>query len=132
MRSIVPTDVPPYFWTISATSARDGAKDDRRVRSTEAERVRQRGAYRHRPRDARHEIEIALRIDIDEIRRWRRNLVANRQCREDRLDARRGTQQVPGHRFRRRDGQPVRMLAERALDRDAFGDVAECIAVKRA
>src|SRR6185437_4125004 len=123
MRSIVPTDVPPYFWTISATSARDGAKDDRRVRSTEAERVRKRDANRHRPRDARHEIEIALRIGIDEIRGGRRDLIANRQRREDRLDAGRGTQQMPGHRFRRRDGKLVGVLAERALYRDAFGDV---------
>src|SRR5579862_3400392 len=114
MRSIEPTDVPPYFWTISATPgvrpSAHRAKRDRCVRTAEAERVRDRGANRHRSRDPRYEIEITLGIDVDEVRgRWR-HLIADRQHGEHRLDAGRGAKQVAGHRFRRRHGKLVRML----------------------
>ena len=52
-------------------------------------------------RDVRHEVEIALRIAVDEIRRGRRDLVAQRERREHRLDAAGGAEQVSGHRFGR-------------------------------
>ena len=73
----------------------------------------------------RHEIEIALRIASNEVRRRRRDLVAHREHGEHRLDAAGRAEQVAGHRLGRRHGELVRVVAERALDRDAFGDVAE-------
>src|SRR6476469_6717257 len=103
MRSIEPTDVPPYFWTISATLSRQRAKRDRGVGAAEAERIRNGDADAHRTRDAWHEIEIAGWIDIDEVRGRRRNLVAHRQDGEHRLDPGRSAQQVSGHRLRRRN-----------------------------
>ena len=69
-----------------ATRRARGARSSRWYR--EAERVRQRSADFHRPRDAWREVEIALRIDVDEIRGGRCDLVAESH-REHRLDARR-------------------------------------------
>src|SRR6476661_7644507 len=108
MRSVEPTDVPPYFWTMSDTALRvERAECDRRVRAAESERVRQRGADLHRTRDARHEVEVAFRIDVDEIRRRRCDLVAKGQRREHGLDACGSTEQMSGHRLRRRNGELV-------------------------
>src|SRR6476619_3227649 len=104
MRSAVPTDVPPYFWTISDTRSGRRAKGDRRVRAAEPERVRQRGPDRHRPREARHAVEVALRVDVDQVRSRRRDLMAYCERGEDRLDAGRGAKQMAGHRLRRRHG----------------------------
>ena len=53
------------------------------------------------PRDVRHEVEIALRVPVEQIRRRRRDLVAQRQHREHRFDAARRAQQVTGHRLGR-------------------------------
>ncbi len=76
-------------------------------------------------RDVRHEVEVALRIAVDQVRRGRRDLVADREHREHRLDAARRTEQVAGHRLGGAHGQLVRVIAECALDRDALGDVAQ-------
>src|SRR5512146_1643367 len=98
MRSIDPTDVPPYFWTISTTSTLEGGERDRRVGAAEAERIRDRRADLHRPRNERDEIQVALRIDVDQVRGRRRDLVADREHGEDRLDAAGGTEQMSRHR----------------------------------
>src|SRR4051794_38672869 len=99
MRSTLPTDVPPYFWTMRlmpcARSHR--AKHERRVRAAESEGVRERDADGHPACDVRHEIEIALRILPEEIRGRRRDLVAHREHGEDRLDATRRAEQVTRH-----------------------------------
>src|SRR5512142_3462548 len=125
MRSIDPTDVPPYFWTISTESTLEGGERDRRVGAAEAERIRDRGADWHRSRNERHEIQVALGIYVDQVRGGRRNLVADREHGEDRLDTAGRTEQMSRHRFRRGHRQSIRVLAECAPDRNAFGDVAE-------
>src|SRR5437899_4260557 len=126
MRSMLPTDVPPYFWTIRAMAlaalralASQRAEHDGRVGAAEAERVGHRGGDPHLPRLARHEIEVALRILLKQVRRRRRNLVADREHREHRFDARRGAQEVTRHRLGRRHGELACMVAERTLDGDA-------------
>src|SRR5512143_4120747 len=137
MRSTLPTDVPPYFWTIRAIvyaagvegslapGSRDAAEGERRVGAAEAERVGERAADRHRTGGQRHEIEVALRILVEQVRRGRRDLVAQRKRGEHGLDATRGPEQVAGHRLGRADGQLRRARPERAIDGDALGDVAE-------
>src|SRR5690349_12346392 len=109
MRSTLPTEVPPYLWTISATIS-DGAEHQRGVGAAEAERVGQRRADLHVARRIRHEVEIALRILLEQVRRGWCNLVAQRQRGEHRLDAARGAEQVPRHRLGRRHCEPVRMV----------------------
>src|SRR6187455_1528050 len=125
MRSTLPTDVPPYFCTINAmgdlsgvavarrragatTAGSEATERKRRVRAAEAEGIGQRRADRHVARDAWHEVQVAARILLEEIRRRRRNLVFERQDGEDGLDPARGAQQVPGHRLRRADGDLLR------------------------
>src|SRR5205085_5498697 len=100
MRSTVPTEVPPYFWTIramtGATSRSDRAEGERGVRPAEAEGIRQRRADGHFARSVRHEIQVALRVLLEQIRRGRRDLIAQRQRGEHGLDAARGAEQVTG------------------------------------
>src|SRR2546423_1432685 len=107
MRSMLPTDVPPYFWTIrgmrrwlaGAVRGSDRAERERRVGAAEAERVRQCGADAHAPRGIRDEVEIALRVLLEQVRRGRRGLVAQRERGEHGLDAAGGAEQVAGHRL---------------------------------
>src|SRR6266545_5439954 len=125
---MLPTDVPPYFWTIRAIrscsrlwtwcqQALQRAEDQRRVRSTEAERIGHRSADRHFLGDERGEIEVgALRIDVDEVRRRRRDLVANGEHGEHSLDASGCAEQMTGHRFGRRDRKAGRVVAKRTPD----------------
>src|SRR5690242_14168731 len=54
-------------------SARHRAKDERRVRAAEAERIRHCGADFHLPRFERHEVEMTMRILLEQIRRRRRD-----------------------------------------------------------
>ena len=54
-----------------------------------------------------------------------RHLIAHRQHAEDRLHHAGGTEQMPGHRLGRADGQLVGVLAEGALDGDGLGLVAQ-------
>src|SRR6516225_7888799 len=123
MRSMLPTEVPPYFWTMSATS--DLAKSDRRVGAAEAEGVGQRRADLHLARRVGHKVEIALRVLLEEIRGRRCDLIADGEHREYRLDRCRRAKEMAGHRFGRRDRELCSMLAEAALYRDAFGDVSQ-------
>src|SRR3954447_12977483 len=84
MRSVVPTDVPPYFWTMSAI-ALHRAERERGVRPAEAERVRQCRADAHRPRGVRHEVEVALRVLPEQVRGGRCDLLLKRERGEDGL-----------------------------------------------
>src|ERR1700692_3015007 len=106
MRSTLPTDVPPYFWTIRAieTTRSDQTESERSVGAAESERVRQCRADLHVTRDQRDEIEIALRVLFEEIRGRRCDLMVQRQHGEHRFDAARGTEQMTRHRFGRADG----------------------------
>src|SRR5215472_17593036 len=92
MRSVLPTEVPPYFWTISATS--DLAKRDRRVGAAEAKGIGQRRADLHLARLDGHEVEVAQRILLEEVRGRRRDLIADREHREHSFDRRRRAQQM--------------------------------------
>src|SRR5260221_10470341 len=125
MRSVEPTDVPPYFWTISAIAAAERAEHERGVGAAKAERIGHRTSDLHLARDKRHEVEIAVWIDVDEVGRRRRDLVAQREHGEHGLDAAGGAQQMSGHRFGRRDGELARVVAEGPLHRRAFREVAE-------
>src|SRR5262249_49357920 len=116
IRSTLPTEVPPYFWTISAMLRIPAAvgdepqprselpERDRRVGAAEAEGIRQRRANGHLARRVGNEIQVAARILPEQVRGGRRDLVADRQHREHRFDAGSGAKQVAGHRLGRRDG----------------------------
>src|SRR5690348_1282258 len=128
MRSVLPTEVPPYFWTISAMRSRfpacsHRAERDGRVGAAEAEGVGKRRADRHAARSIGYEVEIALRVLPKQVRRRRRDLIAQGQHREDRLDGGSRAEQVAGHRFGRRDRELARVIAEATLDRQAFGEI---------
>src|SRR5205085_5970569 len=87
MRSMLPTDVPPYFWTIRAMrgwlagAVRGSHRAERecRVGAAEAERVGKRAADPHAPRGIGDEVEIALRVLLEQVRGGRRDLVAQRE-----------------------------------------------------
>ena len=72
----------------------------------------------------RHVIEIAAFARIVEVDGGRQDAVANREDREDRLDAACRSEQMPGHRLGRAHRDLLRVLAERMLDRNGLGDVA--------
>src|SRR5512138_1067336 len=56
MRSVEPTEVPPYFWTINMGS--HGAEREGRVGAAESERVGERAGDFHPARGVGHEIEV--------------------------------------------------------------------------
>src|SRR5437667_6713162 len=121
MRSVLPIDVPPYFWTIRAMLSCPGresqrAERDSRVGPAEAEGVGQRGADRHAACRVGNEIEIAARILVEQVCRGRRYLVPQRKHGKDRLDGRRSAEQMTRHRLGRRHGEFGRVLTEAALD----------------
>src|SRR5437879_8638002 len=95
------------------------------VGPSEPERVRQGGAQRHAPGRVGHIIEIASRVLVEQVRGRGCDLIANRQDRENRLHSSGRTEQVPGHGFRRADRELLRMIAEAALNRYGFGEVAQ-------
>jgi len=101
------------------------AERERRVGAAETERVRQRRANLHLARDERNEVEIALRVLLEQIRSGWGQLMMEREHGEHRFDAASGAQQVAGHRFRRAHGKLARVIRECPLDRDALGDIAE-------
>src|SRR5208283_1940224 len=91
IRSMPPTDVPPYFCTIRAMNlcsdpASQPAEGEGRVGPAEAERIGQRGANRHGPRRVGNEIEIAARILEEQVRGGRCHLIAQGEYRKDGLD----------------------------------------------
>src|SRR5215467_9914799 len=104
MRSELPTEVPPYFWTINAmviggtrcSSSRcssDRAKGERCVGPAEAEGVGKRGADSHLARRVGNKIKVAFWVAMEKVRRRRRDLVAQRQRGEHRFDAAGGAKQ---------------------------------------
>src|SRR5438874_11293642 len=103
----------------------ESAERECRVGAAEAERVRQRATDFHFPCDERHEIAVALRIAVDEIRCRRRHLIAERQRGEHGFDTAGGTEEVARHGLGRADRHLPRTIAERALDGDAFRKVAK-------
>src|SRR5260221_4712063 len=111
MRSVEPTDVPPYFWTISAIASAQRTKYERRIGAAEAERIGHCTRDLQLARSERHEVEIALRIDVDEVGRGGRDLVAQREHGEHRLDAAGSAQQMSGHGLGRRNGELVCVIA---------------------
>ena len=142
IRSMLPTEVPPYFWTISAMAvpsrsgmrAHAGADDSLQplARNTSVAFVPPKpnefdiaASIFMCARHARDVVEIALRILVEQIRGRRRDLIADREHREDRLDAAGGAEQCPVIDFVDLTASLLRVIAERALDRDALGDVAE-------
>src|SRR5215470_2567314 len=125
IRSVLPTEVPPYFWTISATVASELAERDGRVGPAEAEGIGQCSANLHPTRRVRHEVEIAARILLEQVRCRQCDLIADREHGEDPFNRRRGTQQMTRHRLGRRHSELCGMLAETALQGDALGHVAE-------
>src|ERR1700676_2744222 len=84
------------------------------IGAAEAEGIGQRGADCHIARDVWNKIEIAFGIAMKKVRRRRRDLIAYREHREDRLDAACGAKQMSGHGLRRRDREPRRVIAEAA------------------
>src|SRR4029079_503510 len=104
---MLPTEVPPYFWTISAMTAFGPRRHDagagagrsqppegeRRVGAAETEYVRQRGADSHPAGLVRHEVEVAARIAVEKICRRRRDLVAQGEHGGHRLEPPRVAQQ---------------------------------------
>ena len=127
MRSVEPTEVPPYFWTISAIAGREAAatrrasqraERERGVGAAEAEGVGQRAADRSScARCSGTKSRSHCGIDVDEVDGRRRDLVAHREHGEHRLDAAGGAEQVAGHRLGRAHRELVRVVAEGALDR---------------
>src|SRR5207237_5432180 len=103
IRSTLPTEVPPYFWTISAirSRGRDSQRAERecRVGAAEAEGVGQRGTDRHPARRIGHEVEIAARILLEQVRRRWRDLIAQRKHREHGFDCGCGAEKMSGHRL---------------------------------
>src|SRR5690349_5427424 len=100
-------------------------EDERAVGAAEAEVVLDGVLDPHLPRRVGAVVEIALGILVEDVDRRRRDLVAQRQHGEDRLDAAGATEQVAGHRLGRADDELLRVVAERQLDRIRLVDVAE-------
>src|SRR5450631_3079575 len=72
-----------------------------------------------------YEIQIAIGIGGLVVDGRRRYLVANGENRDAGFEAARAAQQMPGHRFRRTDGDLISILAEAAFDGGGFGAVAD-------
>ena len=81
IRSMLPTDVPPYFWTISAMAVGHGARPHARARAHSSRKASV-ALVPPKPNEfdsaarifilrarSRHEVEVALRIAIE--RDWR-------------------------------------------------------------
>ena len=72
-----------------ARAAQGRAENQRAVGAAEAEGVRQRDPDRHLARRVRHVVEVALRVGVAQVDGRRRDLVAQRERGEHRLDRRR-------------------------------------------
>src|SRR4030095_11509580 len=101
----------------------DLAEDQCAVGTAKTERVRQRAIDCDVARDLRYVIEIAIVARVVEIDRRRRNLMANGERGEDRLDRTGRAEQMSDHRLGRID-RHARVGTEQGFDRRRFGDVA--------
>src|SRR5215813_7733185 len=90
-------------------------EDQRAVSSAEAERIGKRVLDAHRPWMIRDIVQVAFRIGRRVVGCRRRDLIANRQYRDARLEPSGTAQQMPRHRFGGADGHFIRVLAEAAL-----------------
>ena len=77
-----------------------------------------------RARLVRHVVEIALRIRVAVVDRRREHALVERADAHHRLDRTSGSEEMPEHGLRRRDGELVRMRAEHRLDRLRLGEIA--------
>src|SRR6185312_9332622 len=101
------------------------AEDQRRVGAAEAEGVGQGVIDFPLLRRMRHQIEVATLGGVVEIEGRRNDAVADRENRENRLDAAGGAEQMADRRFGRGHRELVGVIAEHALDRAQLDFVAE-------
>ena len=117
---------PPARYRRGATRASggDAAQDQRGIGAAEAERIGQHRIDRALLRLVRHEIDRGLDRGVVEIERRRRDVVANGEHGEDRLDGAGGAQQMADGRLGRRHGELACGIAEQALHRAELDLVA--------
>ena len=89
------------------------SKNESTVSATKAKRIRNNGFDHSIARLVGHVVQIARRILVIEVRRWRRNLILNGLNGENSLRNTGGTEQMPCRRLCRADKKFV-------------GDIAEC------
>src|SRR5690606_11380076 len=116
-RSVMP---PP--WTRTGPGARpversDASNQHRAVGAAKTEGIGQRHVDLHVARLVGAIVQVAFGILVEQVDGRGRDLMVHRQGREDRLDAARGAQQVPGHGLGGIHHQLVCMIAERQLER---------------
>src|SRR5262249_15132602 len=117
------TSRAPDRQAIAPTLAHE-AEDERGVGTAEAEGVRERVAHRPLLCFVGYEIDIAAGRGVVEVQGRRHDPVAQRQDREDRLDAAGSAQQVPDRGFGRGHRELVGMVAEEPLHRAELDLVA--------
>src|SRR6266550_1758619 len=94
-----------------------GAEDERGVVSAEAHRVGERGLDRSGARFVRYVVEVECGVGRLVVDRRRDAPIAHGQHAGHGLERPSRTEQVTGHRLRRRDHELVGVVAEHALDR---------------
>src|SRR4029453_3246317 len=92
---------------------------------TEAHRVRERHLDLGLARLVRDVVEVAFRVRVLVVDRRRHLALVDREDAHHGLDRPRGSEAVAHHRFRRRDGELVRVVAEDVLERLRLGEIAE-------
>src|SRR5258708_3784478 len=92
-------------------------KDEGGVGAAEAEGVRQHIAHRPLLGAVRHQVDVVARRRVVEVERRRDDAVAQRQDREDRLDAAGGAEKMADRRFGGGHRELVGVLAEQPLHR---------------
>src|SRR5579864_1259313 len=107
------------------SSALPALEDQRRVRATESEGVREGVAHFGLARLVRNVIEVACWVRILVIDRRRQDLISQRQNANAGFDAACAAKRVAGHGFRRTDGHFFRALAKHALDGNRLDRVAD-------
>src|SRR5713101_6602483 len=115
----------PTWALVFTVSGSNAFENQGSVGPPEPKRIRQGGAQRHAPGRVGHIIEIASRVLVKQVRGRGRDLIANREHRENRLHSSGRTEQVPGHGFRRADCKLPCMIAEAAFDRYGLGEIAQ-------